>query len=331
MASFGAINLPMEKSDICRHQVIENGKPSFAHSSAYFLLQNNLRNNESSATRIPNENMDARSAKGTAMLLDSLDQPQSKLGRNGKRGRKATSCTQCHLRKQACDRHQPCRRCVHRGVAHLCKASSDNLSRDLKSSHETPDAQIKGSLTGTAETTRRNATVISSPKLGQLCTARGARSFYGTSYFGHQVAARILQEESPDLQSGIPRGPDSLRSLRDESSPFSQVWDLFGLLPRQKSAADSLVTKFFAEVNWCLDAVNEQNFMTQYNDFWAKGFGFDDLAAVDIRWLALLFIILAFGSLIEGSCKCPKDVQKDYEEASLRFYVSTILKQQEFC
>jgi hypothetical protein len=86
---------------------------------------------------------------------------------------------------------------------------------------------------------------------------------------------------------------------------------------------DRLVDKFLAEVNWCLDAVHERTFRNQYNEFWARRFGFDDLAGVDLRWLALLFIILAFSGLIDAPPNCTKEMQRDCEETSLRFYVGS--------
>jgi hypothetical protein len=265
--------------------------------------------------------MDLDNGQLTTELIESLESATAKRARVSKRGRKPTSCTQCHMRKQACDRNQPCRRCVQRGIAHLCGISNKPLQGAAQSPDQVNDLRARRTSRENDRTASYNGTAPASPKLGELFTARGARSFYGTSYFGHQVAARILQEESPDLSSGISRGWDSLRSFRDESSPFSQVWDLLGLLPRQKSAVDRLVEIFLTEVNWCLDAVHERTFRGQYDEFWARHFGFDDLAGVDLRWLALLFIVLAFSSLIDAPPNCAKEVHRDCEEASLRFYV----------
>ncbi len=123
------------------------------------------------------------------------------------------------------------------------------------------------------------------------------------------------------MPSGISRGRDSPQSFRDGSSSFTQIWDLLGQLPRQKSTADHLVDIFLTEVNWSLDAVHEKSFRSRYTEFWGRRFGFDDLATVDLRWLALLFIILAFGVLIDTPNPCTPEMQRDREEASLRFYV----------
>lgn len=67
-------------------------------------------------------------------------------------------------------------------------------------------------------------------------------------------------------------------------------------------------------------AVEPRDFKEKYDTFWSRKFGFDDFATVDLRWLALLFIVLAYGVLLD----CPKprngEVQREVHETSLRFY-----------
>jgi hypothetical protein len=67
-------------------------------------------------------------------------------------------------------------------------------------------------------------------------------------------------------------------------------------------------------LNWTIDAIHPQSFKIKYDEFWERKFGFDDYASVDLRWLALLFIVL--------DCPHPKngEVQRDLQETSLRFY-----------
>lgn len=110
------------------------------------------------------------------------------------------------------------------------------------------------------------------------------------------------------------------RPFRDEAGPFSQLWDLLGLLPRQKSTVDRLVDKFFKDVNWNIDAVHDSSFRKDYERFWERKSGFDDVTTVDLRWLALLFIILAIGAYLDCPRDCSPETQAEYEESSLRFY-----------
>ncbi|KAJ6055893.1 hypothetical protein N7444_004991 [Penicillium canescens] len=158
-------------------------------------------------------------------------------------------------------------------------------------------------------------------ELGQLYIARGAPSFFGNSYFGHQVAARMIQESAPDLPPmSLLSSKDSLQSFRNDSGPFSQVWDLLGLLPRNKVTVDQLIERFLTEINWAIDTVHPETFRQQFAEFWGRKFGFDEIAGVDLRWLALLFIILAFSVLLDSPTTSSPEKRKESEEASLRFY-----------
>ncbi|GES60016.1 transcription factor, fungi [Aspergillus terreus] len=158
-------------------------------------------------------------------------------------------------------------------------------------------------------------------ELGQLYIARGAPSFFGNSYFGHQVAARMIHESAPDLPPmSLLSSKDSFQSFRNDSGPFSQVWDLLGLLPRSKITVDRLIERFLTEVNWAVDTVHAETFRAQFAEFWGRKFGFDEIAGVDLRWLALLFIILAFSVLLERPATPSPEKRRESEEASLRFY-----------
>ncbi|KAJ4303734.1 hypothetical protein N0V90_002635 [Kalmusia sp. IMI 367209] len=157
-------------------------------------------------------------------------------------------------------------------------------------------------------------------QVGNLFKGRDAPSFFGSSYFGPQAAAKIIEAPAPDLSSGIRHAAGSAYSFRDVGGPFSQIWDLLGLLPRNKSSADRLVDVFLTELNWTIDAVHPASFKAKYEVFWERKFGFDDFASIDLRWLALLFIVLAYGVFLD--CPNPKntEAQRDLQETSLRFY-----------
>lgn len=92
------------------------------------------------------------------------------------------------------------------------------------------------------------------------------------------------------------------------------------MLPRNKASVDRLVHVFLDELNWTIDAIHPQSFKLKYDEFWERKFGFDDYASIDLRWLALLFIVLAYGVFLD--CPHPKngEVQRELQETSLRFY-----------
>lgn len=130
----------------------------------------------------------------------------------------------------------------------------------------------------------------------------------------------MIHESAPDLPPmSLLSTNDSLQSFKADSGPFSQVWDLLGLLPRNKVTVDRLIERFLVEINWAIDTVHPEVFKAQFAEFWGKKFGFDEMAGVDLRWLALLFIILAFSVLLDGPTTSPEK-RKENEEASFRFY-----------
>src|ERR1700742_1995204 len=108
--------------------------------------------------------MNPDSGQLTTGLIESLQSATAKRARVSKRGRKSTSCTQCHLRKQACDRNQPCRRCVQRGVAHLCDISNKGVSGETESLNE-EHARAARPSHDKDHTTSHNGTAPASPKL----------------------------------------------------------------------------------------------------------------------------------------------------------------------
>ncbi|KAL4955820.1 hypothetical protein BDW69DRAFT_108194 [Aspergillus filifer] len=81
-----------------------------------------------------------------------------------------------------------------------------------------------------------------------------------------------------------------------------------------------LTERFLTELNGVSDGVHEESFRAHYADFWDKRRAFDDLTNVDLRWLSLLFIVLAFSELLDCPQPCSIETQKDREESSLHFY-----------
>ncbi|KAL1903859.1 hypothetical protein Sste5344_010413 [Sporothrix stenoceras] len=158
--------------------------------------------------------------------------------------------------------------------------------------------------------------------LGQLWKSRGAPTFFGSSYFGPQAAAALLDTSAPYVQPGANMSLRSsiARPFRDEGGPFSQLWDLLGMLPRQRATVDRLVEQFLANISVTADAVHPASFRREYERFYSRRAGFDDVTTVDIRWLALLFIVLAIGTYLDCPGGAPPEVQREYEDASMSFF-----------
>lgn len=168
--------------------------------------------------------------------------------------------------------------------------------------------------------------------MGQLLHARGAPSYHGSSYFGLQSAASMMQVESPELPVGISgihnaasrnnmqRQVPNPRFYRDEKGPYEHIWELVGYLPRRKVIVDYMVGRFMQELNPVFDSVHTETFQSSYDAFWNRKWGDDDLTSVDLRWLALLFMILSFAELLDCPVDASPDAQRSCEEASVQFF-----------
>ncbi|KAF2792121.1 hypothetical protein K505DRAFT_338948 [Melanomma pulvis-pyrius CBS 109.77] len=269
--------------------------------------------------------------------------------RKRKRGRHAAACISCHRRKQKCDGARPCFNCTRRSVAMSCtytdeaqrtahstSTPSASSTRELPNSPlpeqprrlQTPpsvdqNTQSNPTPAGIAGASTRTSSAPSDPsdgQVGHLFRSRDASLYFGSFYFGPQAAAKIIEAPAPDLSSGIRHAAGSTHSFRDVGGPFSQIWDLLGLLPRKKSSVDRITECFLAELNWAIDAVHPASFKVKYDLFWERKFGFEDFASIDLRWLALLFIILAYGVLLDCPNPKNKELQRELQESSLCFY-----------
>ncbi|RDW60596.1 hypothetical protein BP6252_11979 [Coleophoma cylindrospora] len=246
------------------------------------------------------------------------------------------ACTQCHRQKQKCNREQPCSNCIRRGVPDLCEWPSGQkrpFSRS-QSSHlsEEPMQQRRRYLEPISQPEPQSFTssspvpASSHPRPGRLVKARGAPSYHGESYFGHHSAASIMQASTPELPRGVDIGRSrrtqsrTSQPYRSERGPYALTWELLGSLPRRKAVVDHLVKRFLEELNPTFDAVHEDTFLTHYEKFWDRKAGDDDLATLDLRWLALLFTILAYGELLDCPQPCSAEIQREHEDASLHFY-----------
>ncbi|KAF2162649.1 hypothetical protein M409DRAFT_33496, partial [Zasmidium cellare ATCC 36951] len=65
---------------------------------------------------------------------------------------------------------------------------------------------------------------------------------------------------------------------------------------------------------------HQQSFRREYQRFYSRKAGLDDVTTVYIRWLALLFIVLAFGTLLDCPRNARPEVQREYEESSMSLF-----------
>jgi hypothetical protein len=136
-----------------------------------------------------------------------------------------------------------------------------------------------------------------------------------------------MEIESPQLpvgMGGIHASNSSNRAdqflHRGGKEPYAHIWELVGCLPRRKKMVDHLVNKFLDELNRVYDSVHRETFQVSYDMFWDRKWGDDDLTAVDLRWLALLFMVLAFAELLDCPLDASTETQRRSEETSVQFF-----------
>ncbi|KFY89985.1 hypothetical protein V500_05381 [Pseudogymnoascus sp. VKM F-4518 (FW-2643)] len=271
---------------------------------------------------------------------DVLTLGTSPTGRSDESTKMTNACAQCHRQKQKCNREQPCSNCVRRSIPHQCVSNRRPERRKSRTFRQDPYQGQPASFAGPASIpstpaqqqtipgnfTSRTAKIVKRQTLGRLFKARGAASYHGDFYFGHQSAASMVEATTQEVPSGIYVGHSrgsrigAAQPFRNERGPYAQLWELIGSLPRQKATVDHLTARFFQELNPTFDSVHEESFMTSYSKFWDRKTGCDDLTNVDIRWLAVLFIILAFGELLDCPQPCSAEAQRECEDSSLHFY-----------
>lgn len=137
----------------------------------------------------------------------------------------------------------------------------------------------------------------------------------------------MIQVDSPELPTGMngihadnSRRTNRHQFHRDEKGPYTHIWELVGYLPRRKALVDHLTRKFLVELNPIYDSVHEETFQITYEAFWNRRWGDDDLTTVDLRWLALLFMMLAFAQLLDCSPDALPEVQRECEEISIQYF-----------
>lgn len=135
-----------------------------------------------------------------------------------------------------------------------------------------------------------------------------------------------METYPPELPPGVDIGRSrrthigTSQPFRSERGPYALTWELLGSLPRRKAVADHLLKRFLEGLNPVFDAVHEDSFMAHYERFWERKAGDDDLTKIDIRWLALLFTILAYGELLDCPQPCSVEIQREHEDTSLHYY-----------
>ncbi|KAJ3937244.1 MAG: fungal-specific transcription factor domain-containing protein [Lentinula lateritia] len=271
-----------------------------------------------------------------------------------KRNRVSFSCSECHRRKQKCDRQMPCAHCIARKVPELCKAYTPGKSdqdlglriarleqiiemalpqfSDLESSgFNVPERQRSMSMTEDDVHSQQEDHDASGG-------AFQSGKWYGNSASGSIAPASVLEQlqnavmppkaasSNHTIQSVVPvlepSAADNLKTLVQECgvSPH-KIPEILQELPPLRSS-DALIDYYFTSLNWTRYAISEPEFRSAYAAVSAHGsHGLSATNPNDVRFLPLLFVVLAISVRL-----APEELAGDARHrriTSLRYYWSS--------
>ncbi|CAG8889839.1 unnamed protein product [Penicillium egyptiacum] len=215
-----------------------------------------------------------------------------------KRKRIVMSCTECHRRKQKCDRQYPCCNCLKRGTQDLCQY----------------DAEPKGCQAARRSSGEINTSETScSTNMVHLCPpARPGpesasefqdkiRGFGYSSHGNHNSMSLLRTIQSYGGQDTSLSNSPAINQPPFRSDANRKYKELVRQLP-PPACIDILVQTFFSDINWQYDLLDEGSFR-EHLDAWGKisysdlQVGFGRLALGTLVFPALLFQVLAHALL----------------------------------
>ncbi|CAE6394799.1 unnamed protein product [Rhizoctonia solani] len=295
---------------------------------------------------------------GTAVNKRKADNELAANGQVSKkkaRTRVSYSCSECHRRKQKCDRQVPCSHCIARRVPELCKNYTPGKGEgDLNLRIARLEQIIEMALPHiSASVSISSSGEIVSPQQGQHSFSRSASpsndtdegittgatldiaggtlqsgKWYGTSALGSVNVAPILEQlQHNGISTGRPTTLDDiqqptaaekLKSLVQECGvPPHKLAELVQDLP-PKSVADTLVDFYFTHINYTRYPLYEPAFRVSYDSIWTNGVR---VSPSDARFLPLLFVVMATAARL-----APEHIAGDLRTrriTSLRYYWSS--------
>ncbi|KAH8830529.1 fungal-specific transcription factor domain-containing protein [Flagelloscypha sp. PMI_526] len=243
-------------------------------------------------------------------------------GPGKKRVRVRYSCSECHRRKQKCDRQMPCSHCISRKVPHLCKAYTPGKSE------QDMEARI-ARLESIIEVALPQYCINGSPhdmdddaysQGDDQEPAGGLQSdgkWYGVSVTPGVAPGELLQQLQRVAESSTSRGKPSIPSSTD--TPFRESGDgpdmlqtlihecgvkptnineLIEELPPLR-VGDALIDYYFRDVNWTRYPISEVDFRKAYASLLVhRAEGSGNTNTNDICFLGLLFVVLAIAARV---------------------------------
>ncbi|KAE8267974.1 hypothetical protein A4X09_0g4367 [Tilletia walkeri] len=244
-----------------------------------------------------------------------------------KRHRVHFSCSECHRRKQKCDRQQPCSNCITRRIPHLCRTfdpstdSSDVTTRLARLEKMVGDylPAILDRLDGPrAPGASRFSPSSNSRRPSGFASAEedvdeDTRGSFGPTgmYIGSSTnvfaVGTVLQDVPPQeipvaagqLNLGAGAGQQDLDTLLGEcgwpslGTTLSPSAILVAALPH-RSTCELLLDHFYADINWLRHPIPQRSLRKAFDEFFQSG---PTLTLDNLNVFSMLALLCSIASL----------------------------------
>ncbi|KAF2013336.1 hypothetical protein BU24DRAFT_349594 [Aaosphaeria arxii CBS 175.79] len=224
-----------------------------------------------------------------------------------KRHRILTSCTECHRRKQKCNRVQPCQHCTKRSKPELCRYENvdskyGQYAAINASTNASGDSGIESSTISAPSPSMLETNSLSPQDNQDLVNVLG----YST-HSEHNTLGLVQRVEttSPSTSSRL-----STLNSKQQTALDHKYRSLVRQLP-SKEHIDILVQHFFSDINWHYDVIDEITFRQQLENwrsipYSAHSNAISVLPADVLAFPSLLFQLMAHALLhqpvADGTC-----------------------------
>ncbi|KAF8470725.1 fungal-specific transcription factor domain-containing protein [Kalaharituber pfeilii] len=187
-------------------------------------------------------------------------------GNRRKRQRTLVSCTECHRRKQKCDRQWPCGNCTSRSASHLCQY-------ERKASHNRDETNLwKGGNAGTESLhTDESGGDIGEDSEGDLenmaMNTRKNASEFGYTIGIQNTSLNVL--EKLDICCNNQLHPVySDRTFRFSNPTDLSIYNQFIRMIPARPFTNLLVQVFFTEINFLYGTLHQPTFNKLLDEWW---------------------------------------------------------------
>ncbi|KAE9363060.1 hypothetical protein N431DRAFT_423485 [Stipitochalara longipes BDJ] len=176
---------------------------------------------------------------------------------SSKRRRIINTCSECHRRKQKCNRQKPCNICLARKVPNRCHyIDATDVTQNSLAENEEPTWASEATLKGTSS---------------------GLNSDQTEKHIGDQIGYSSMNGSNVfmDLQQILKDEPD-LSSERSSQSKLSndRYWSIVADLP-SPAVVNELIEVFFSEVNWYYSLL-ERHYFDELQKSWLETTGYSN-------------------------------------------------------